>query len=147
MDFVVEHVAMEAVDDISLKGKEDEMRFTGQIGMRLVYVTENREILDMITNAIKENDLRRCFVIPCIKGKADVCSDADRFFKAGIPVVSIISPVIYLMDPVDKPDKVAKEQLPLIAKTWIDMIYEVFEHTKEDFKEQPELHYFGKREV
>lgn len=147
MDFVVEHVAMEAVDDISLKGKADEMRFTGQIGMRLIYVTENKEILDMLTETIKENNLERCLVVPCIKGKADVCSDADRFFKAGIPVVSIISPVIYLMDPADKPDKIAKDQLPLIAKAWIDMIYQVFEHKKEDFKEQPDLHYYGKREA
>ena len=78
--------------------------------------------------------------------KADVCSDGDRFFKAGIPVVSIISPVIYLMDPVDRPDKVALDQLTVIAKTWIDMIYEVFENSGKEFAEQENLHFFGKRE-
>lgn len=144
MDFVVEHIAMEAVDDKT--SKEDEMRFTGQIGMRLIYATENEQILTMLEKAMKENNLKRSFVVPCIKGKADVCSDGDRFFKAGIPVVSIISPVIYLMDPVDRPDKVASDQLTVIAKTWIDMIYEVFEHSGKEFAEQENLHFFGKRE-
>lgn len=144
MDFVVEHIAMEAVDDKT--SKEDEMRFTGQIGMRLIYATENEQILMMLEKAMKENNLERSFVVPCIKGKADVCSDGDRFFKAGIPVVSIISPVIYLMDPVDRPDKVALDQLTVIAKTWIDMIYEVFEHSGKEFAEQENLHFFGKRE-
>ena len=95
---------------------------------------------------MEENNLERTLVVPCIKGKADVCSDGDRFFKAGIPVVSIIAPPIYLMDPVDKPDKVAKEQLPVIAKTWIDMICEVFDHSGDEFAEQENLHFFGARE-
>ncbi|MCI8610062.1 MAG: M28 family peptidase [Firmicutes bacterium] len=146
MDFVVEHVAMEAIDDISLKGKADEMRFTDEINFRLVYVTENEKMLTMLKDAMEENNLERTLVVPCIKGKADVCSDGDRFFKAGIPVVSIIAPPIYLMDPVDKPDKVAVEQLPVIAKTWIDMINNVFDHDGTEFKEQENLHFFGKRE-
>lgn len=144
MDFVVEHVAMEAVDDETCK--EEEMRFTGEIGMRLIYATENEKILTMLKEAMEENNLERSLVVPCIKGKADVCSDGDRFFKAGIPVISIISPVIYLMDPVDKPDKVAVDQLPVIAKTWIDMIYEVFEHEGKEYAEQKNLHFFGERE-
>lgn len=144
MDFVVEHVAMEAVDDITRE--EDEMYFTGEICFRLVYVTENELLLTILKEAMEENNLERTLVVPCIKGKADVCSDGDRFFKAGIPVVSIIAPPIYLMDPVDKPDKVAKEQLPVIAKTWIDMIYEVFDHSGDEFAEQENLHFFGARE-
>lgn len=144
MDFVIEHVAMEAVDDIEAEG--DEMRFTGEIGMRLIYASENKLILDMLTDAVKDNNLERCLVVPCIKGKADVCSDGDRFFKAGIPVVSIISPVIYLMDPVDKPDRVAVNELPKITSAWVEMIYEVFEHGKEEYAEQENLHYYGKRE-
>ncbi len=144
MDFVIEHVAMEAVDDIEAAG--DEMRFTGEIGMRLIYATENKQILDMLTEAVRDNDLERCFVVPCIKGKADVCSDGDRFFKAGIPVVSIISPVIYLMDPVDQPDRVAVDELPKITSAWVDMICEVFDHAGKEYGEQENLHYFGKRE-
>ena len=144
MDFVIEHVAMEAVDDIESAG--DEMRFTGEIGMRLIYATENKQILDMLTEAVRDNDLERCFVVPCIKGKADVCSDGDRFFKAGIPVVSIISPVIYLMDPVDQPDRVAVDELPKITSAWVDMICEVFDHAGKEYGEQENLHYFGKRE-
>lgn len=143
MDFVIEHVSMEAVDNIDAEG--DEMCFTGEIGMRLIYASENKLILDMLTEAVKDNDLERCFVVPCIKGKADVCSDGDRFFKAGIPVVSIISPVIYLMDPVDQPEHIAVDELPKITSAWVDMIYEVFGHTEGEYREQENLHYFGER--
>ena len=95
---------------------------------------------------LEENNLERALVVPCIKGKADVCSDADRFFKAGIPVASVIAPPIYLMDPVDTPKTIAVDQLPIVAKTWIDLIYGAFEHEKSDFAEQENLHFFGTRE-
>lgn len=61
-------------------------RFTGEINFRLIYVTENETLMHMVKEAMEENNLERTLVVPCIKGKADVCSDADRFFKAGIPV-------------------------------------------------------------
>ncbi len=143
LDVVTEHVAMEAIDDINCK--EDEMRFTGEINFRLIYVTENETLMHMVKEAMEENYLERTLVVPCIKGKADVCSDADRFFKAGIPVASVIAPPIYLMDPVDTPKTIAVDQLPVVTKTWLDLIYEAFDHKKSDFAEQENLHYFGTR--
>ena len=54
--------------------------------------------------------------------------------------------MIYLMDPVDQPDRVAVDELPKITSAWVDMICEIFDHAGKEYGEQENLHYFGKRE-
>ena len=141
LDFAIEHVAIEAVDDAS--NKEDQMVFTGQISMRLAYVTENRNLLGIVKDSVLDNGLERTQIIPVLRSKGDVCSDAHRFWREGIPVISFICPVIYLMDPVDTIDKVAEDQLEPVTTAYIEMIDKASRLQKEDFSEQENLNFFG----
>ncbi len=140
VDFAIEHIAMEAIDDRD--NKEDQMVFTGEISMRLLYVTQNENLLRIAKEAVINNNLVKSQILPVVKGVGDVCTDAYRFWLNDIPVVSYLSPVIYLMDEQDTLDKVAVDQLEPVANAYIEMIEQASNMDAEDMKEKEELKYF-----
>jgi hypothetical protein len=76
-----------------------------------------------VIEAVKAEDLRRTMVLP-----ADVLehprSAAGHFHSAGVPIVSFISLPVYYFAAEDTPDKVDREGLSPITRTFIRIIYE-----------------------
>jgi hypothetical protein len=137
IDFAIEHIGKEAVQN-----NNGGMSLSGEVGMRLLYVTENKNLLDISTEAVVENNLERTYILPVTREAGNVCSDGFQFWKHGYPVVSMISPVIYLMDPIDTPDMVAVDQLRPVSMAVAEMVVRASMLKSEDLRETKDLHYF-----
>lgn len=136
-DISAEHIGKEAVQNA-----EGQFELTGNTGLKLIYTTENRKLLQIVQDAVKTADVRRSLVVPVNSEQGYVCSDSAVFFSEGIPVVSLISPLIYLMDPVDTIEMVDEEALVPVANYMI-AVSEVLQNLNaEELAEEKFTDYF-----
>ena len=118
IDICVEHVAKECIE------RDGAWVVTEEVEPRAIFTNDNPVLVEIVKNAIVRNGVERILVLPT-NTPIDVPTDAHLFWKSGIPIYSLISGPVYLFDASDTPDKVAKDQLPLLTKMFADVIEEL----------------------
>lgn len=118
IDICVEHVAKECIE------RNGAWVVTQEVEPRAIFTTDNPLLVEIAKNAIVKNGVERTLVLPT-NTPIDVPTDAHLFWRNGVPIYSLISGPVYLFDASDTPDKVAKDQLPLLTKMFTDMIREL----------------------
>ncbi len=135
--FGLEHIGKEVREN-----SNGEMALTGENGIRLMFVHENSHLLKLAKESTEHYQIEHTLILPINSNNGSCVSDSDDFKKAGYPVVSSMSPVMYLMDPMDTPDMVAKDLLIPIACATAEMIIRAFDISRYDLSEEPDLGYF-----
>ncbi|MDH5815718.1 MAG: M28 family peptidase [Candidatus Nezhaarchaeota archaeon] len=127
IDVAIEHVAKECLvkDGIAV--------MTENVEPRGLFTTDNPVLIDIAKKAIIKNDVERILVLPTTT-PINVPTDAHLFWKNGIPIYSLISGPVYLFDVTDTPDKVAKDQLEVLTKMFIDIIRELDTVPREEIR-------------
>ncbi|MEM4653004.1 MAG: M28 family peptidase [Candidatus Nezhaarchaeales archaeon] len=127
IDIAIEHVAKECLvkDGIAV--------MTENVEPRGLFTTDNPVLIDIAKKAIIKNDVERILVLPTTT-PINVPTDAHLFWKNGIPIYSLISGPVYLFDVTDTPDKVAKDQLEVLTKMFIDIIRELDTVPREEIR-------------
>lgn len=115
LDVCVEHVGLEAKND------NGRLVMTGDVEPRGIFVSENKKLIALTKQAVLGNDFGRFALLPTFS-PLGVCSDAFYLHKSGVPVVSLISPPLYIYDSEDTLDKVAVDQLNPTASVLIDIV-------------------------
>lgn len=118
LDVCVEHVGMEA------KNENGRLVMTGDVEPRGIFVSENSGLISITKQAVLRHQYGRFALLPTFS-PLGVCSDAFYLHKSGVPVVSLISPPLYIYDTDDTIDKVAVDQLNPTASMLIDVVSEV----------------------
>ena len=129
-DFVIEHIGKE----VGL-GERNEPVVSDEAEIRLIYVTDTKGLVDIVRQAVQENDIKRTIVLPVSPqagvnrgtyefAQDEVISDAYYSCINGIPIVSMLSPQMYLFHPMDRPDMVPKDQLVPVGVTFAEVIQE-----------------------
>lgn len=115
IDIAIEHVAKECLV------KNGVAVLTDNVEPRGLFTTDNPVLIDIAKRAIVKNDVERILVLPTTT-PIDVPTDAHLFWRSGIPIYSLISGPVYLFDATDTPDKVAKDQLEVLTRMFIDVV-------------------------
>jgi hypothetical protein len=115
-DLHVEHLAMEYVEDES-----GALSSTGDIQARALFVTEAGPLIDIAREAVVANNLRRTILMPTTT-PLGVPTDATAYNRAGLPVISFISPPPYWNGLEDTWEKIAIDQLEPVAAAYWQMI-------------------------
>lgn len=102
--------------------------------IRLIYTTDVEDRVKMVSDAVRRNHIKRSVILPVSpyedSGKAyefhqdEVISDAYYSHINGIPVISMLSPQMYLFHPMDTPEMVPKEELRPIGIMFAELIHE-----------------------
>ncbi|HOT47371.1 MAG TPA: M28 family peptidase [Spirochaetota bacterium] len=115
LDVCVEHVGMQAKND------NGRLVMTGDVEPRGIFVSENSRLISIAKQAALKHDYGRFALLPTFS-PLGVCSDAFYLHKSGVPVISLISPPLYIYDKDDTIDKVAVDQLNPTASMLIDVV-------------------------
>lgn len=121
LEFHVEHIAREAVERPGGKLEVlDRPEFSG------AFVSFNRRIKRAVWKAFVEENLTRTLLLP-VEGPFGNYppTDGGDFHLAGVPIVNVISPPIYLLNAEDTPDKVAKDRLVPTARAVVRVLREL----------------------
>ena len=92
----------------------------------------------MITSLVKADDIRRTVIMPVELKTHDedtvyefeqdeVISDAYYSSCAGIPVISMLSPQMYLFHPMDTPEMVPEKELKPVGAAFAQIIHYLME--------------------
>jgi len=115
LDICIEHIGKEIVE------KDGKIVETGFVEPRGIFITENPYLISITKQSVVKNRLGRIVLLPTYT-PLGVPTDAGGFNRAGIPIISLISPPIYIYDQIDTPDKVAVSELNPVATTFADII-------------------------
>jgi len=120
-NLTIEHIALEMLEE------DGKPLMTGQVEPRLFIVSDNEKLLELTNNTISGNDYQRALTIRGSLFNDDVIedgipTDADMIYRAGIPVISLVTAPLYLYDMMDTLDKVAVEELQPTAIVFADLI-------------------------
>jgi hypothetical protein len=115
LDIAIEHIGREVVE------QDGKVVTTGQIEPRGIFVMENPYLISFMVQAVEKNHLIRTIMVPTYT-PLGVPTDAGDFNRNKIPIISYISPPMYIYDEIDTPDKVAVEQLNPVATAFADVI-------------------------
>lgn len=132
----VEHIALD------VEQTETGIQLTGQVAPRVLFVSREIEgLADITSRAVQENNLARTILTPTepFGLLGGLPADSSHFFTAGVPVVALVGSPIYLYDSIDTLDKVAKAELPKVAKTFIEIIQDMDELPSEAYVKLPKL--------
>ena len=135
-DFVIEHIGKE----VGL-GEGNRPIIAEVPEVRLLYVSKTGNLPEIVEKNIVCHDVRRTVILPVDKYKApenglyefqqdEVISDAYYSHIGGIPIVSMLSPQLYLFHPMDTPEMVPKEELSSIALLFVSVITDFIEANK-----------------
>ncbi len=106
VDVALEHIGLEyAAPD----GKAEP---TGRIEPRAIFVSEDREYLVKAFAGAVDNVKPRSLLLLPTNTILGVPSDANRLWRKGVPVASLISGPIYMFSSCDTPEKVAYNSVP-----------------------------------
>ncbi|MEC0184697.1 M28 family peptidase [Paenibacillus peoriae] len=117
-DVCVEHIANELTEDA-----DGNLELTGQIEPRVVFISEVDALVNITKEEIVRHRLDRSVILPATLLGDEIPTDADIFYHAGIPIISLVSGPIYLYDNMDTIDMVAKDELRSTAETFADIIW------------------------
>lgn len=115
LDIALEHIGKEVIIE------DGKAKLTGEVEFRGIFVTRHPKLLSITQEAVVHNKLERTLILPVTSDKKENCTDADYFFSAGYPIISLISPQIYIYDPMDTAEMVAFDQLEPIAATFAEI--------------------------
>lgn len=134
----LEHIAQEWVP-----GKDKKPMTTGRVAPRALMVsTEVEGFKDIVVTAMKEHQLERSFAVSTgltqlVGGEPGLPADSSDFLRAGVPVIALVGAPLYLYDDIDTPDKVAKDELGRVARTFVDVVHKVSALPSANFKRLP----------
>ena len=139
LDAAIEHIGKEIV-----LGDDNDPVETGEAELRMCYVSDKGDLWQITKDALVRNDIKRTIMMAAHVNESgtegeykfeqdEVISDAFYNAQAGIPVVSILSPPLYLFHPMDTIDMVATEWLKPIGVMYTEIIAEVMK-TGKSFK-------------
>jgi Zn-dependent M28 family amino/carboxypeptidase len=115
-DLHIEHLAKEYIQD-----EQGVLVPTGDIQARALFVTDAGPLVQIARESVIANDLRRTILMPT-NTPLGVPTDASAYNKAGLPVISFISPPPYWNGLEDTWEKIATDQLVPTAATFWDII-------------------------
>ena len=132
-DVVIEHIGKEVGLD-----KDNRPVVSDEPEIRLIYVTDIKDRVNTVTSLVKSEDIRRTVIMPVELKKHDedtvyefeqdeVISDAYYSSCAGIPVISMLSPQMYLFHPMDTPEMVPQKELKPVGVTFAQIIHYLME--------------------
>ena len=127
-DVVIEHIGK----DVGLD-KDNKPIVNQYPEIRLLYTSNDKNLVNLVETAIVKNEIKRTIIMPVKPYQKpennmyefqqdEVISDAYYSHIAGIPIVSILSPQMYLFHPMDKPDMVPKDQLVPVGMAFAEII-------------------------
>lgn len=127
-DVVIEHIGKDVGIDENNRPIVNEYP-----EIRLLYVSDNDKLVKLVEKAVVENRIKRTIIMPVKPYRKpesglyefqqdEVISDAYYSHIAGIPIVSILSPQMYLFHPMDKPDMIPKDQLVPVGEAFVEII-------------------------
>lgn len=115
-DLHIEHLALEFVED-----ETGALVPTGDIQARALFVTDAGPLIGIARDAVVRHNLRRTILLPT-NTPLGVPTDASAYNRAGLPVVSFISPPVYWNALEDTWDKLAVEQMVPTAFVYQEII-------------------------
>ncbi len=115
-DLHIEHLAMEYIED-----ETGGLAATGDIQARAMFVTDAGPLIEIARQAVVANNLRRTILMPTTT-PLGVPTDASAYNRAGLPVISFISPPPYWNGLEDTWEKIAVDQLVPTAAAYWDVI-------------------------
>jgi len=115
-DLHVEHLGMEYAPD-----EAGVLVATGDIQARALFVTDAGPLVDIAREAVVANNLRRTVLLPTTT-PLGVPTDATAYNRAGLPVISFISPPPYWNGLEDTWEKIATDQLEPVAAAFWQMV-------------------------
>ena len=116
VDLHVEHLARDYIED-----ETGALVPTGDIQARALFVTDAGPLIDIAREAVIANNLRRTILMPTTT-PLGVPTDASAYNRAGLPVISFISPPLYWNALEDTWEKIATDQLVPTATAFWGMI-------------------------
>lgn len=131
VDIVIEHIGKEV--GIS---EDNQPVVSDEPELRLVYVTNENVFVDVVKRNITKNGLKRTIIIPVGNAEKsetgyyefsqdEVISDAYYSHQYGIPIISMLSPQMYLFHPMDTVEMVPKNELRKVGVTFAKIIEEL----------------------
>jgi Zn-dependent M28 family amino/carboxypeptidase len=115
-DLHIEHLAREYIHD-----EQGFLVPTGDIQARALFVTDAGPLIEIAREAVIAHNLRRTILMPTTT-PLGVPTDASAYNKAGLPVISFISPPPYWNGLEDTWEKIAVDQLVPTATAFWDII-------------------------
>ena len=112
----VEHIARELID--TPEGPE----LTGRSAYRIVWVSPSEPVVDIVREAVIDEDLDGLVVASSAYSPHELGADADSLWQTGLPVVSHLGVPTYMYDQIDTLDKVDREQLRPTVAAFVDII-------------------------
>lgn len=120
---IVADVSLEHVGKAATKAPDGTLRMSELPEPRGVFENVNPILSAKIIQAVRRNDMRRTAILTAdALQPVGMPTDASAFFKAGIPTVSLIAGPLYLYDAADTLDKVAKNELQRVARTFSEIV-------------------------
>jgi hypothetical protein len=112
----LEHAAKEFVEE------DGELVDTGLATPRWIFTTRNPELEESVYSALEAEKLERSLILApdVLDGRPP--TDGVGYFDAGVPIVNLLGAPFYLFDAMDTPDKVDRENLVAITRTFIRII-------------------------
>lgn len=121
VDLHVEHLAMEY--DAEPDGR---IVPTGHTQPRALFVTDTGPLMEIARSAVEKYDLRRSIVLPS-NTVIGVPTDATAYNRAGLPVISFISPPLYWNTLEDTWEKIAVGELVPTANAYAYMVERIMD--------------------
>ena len=131
-DVVIEHIGKDVGID-----EDNRPVVREEPDIRLLYVSKDEGLVKEVDRVVRDGDLRRTIIMP-IKDYVppenglyefqsdEVISDAYYSHLAGFPIVSMLSPQMYLFHPMDTPDMIPKGELAKVGKAFAEIIDYLF---------------------
>ncbi len=112
----LEHAAAE------VRGDGERLERTGQPEPRWWFTSTEPALQAAVTQAVRDEDVRRSFVLPpTVFGDAPT-TDGSAFYLAGVPIVHFLTAPMYLFDAADTIDKVHVPSLEPVTRAAIRII-------------------------
>lgn len=125
-DFIERHktdILPRTINDIAIEHISDDYlppaKPTGNAEPRGVFITENPVTVALYSKSVASAGLSRTLVFPT-GTPLGVPTDAQHYWRAGMPVVSLISGPVWLFDDDDTLARVDKERLAPLTAMYID---------------------------
>jgi hypothetical protein len=112
----LEHAAKEFVEE------DGELVDTGLATPRWFFTSRNTELEESVYSALEAERLDRSLILApdVISGRPP--TDGVGYYDAGVPIVNLLGAPFYLFDAMDTMDKVDREHLVAITRTFIRII-------------------------
>lgn len=127
LEITIEHIAKEAVENAA-----GELVPSGQPEGTGIFVPFNSGIVNAVLESVKKNSVDRVFLLPPEGPLGDYPpTDGGDWYKAGVPLINIISNPVYLLNEEDDLEWVMQNRLPKVAGAVADIVRKTDNISKE----------------